>query len=445
MYENMSKQYKILLILLVLVFGVNIIYSFYFKITPAIDARAYDNIAWNIAQGNGYRESADMPFIEDNSIVRVGPGYEFFLAAIYYVFGHNYAAVWVIQALLLALSAFLIFFVSKEVFGKDWNFLIGIIAAVLVGFSPDLITLQGMLMSETLGIFLIILTVYLFFRHINKENPSISGAVLSSISLAFTALVRTPAIFLLLSVIGYYIFRRQWKFLAVFLTVFIILFMPWAIRNYIVFHAFIPTNLAYGLDLAAGNHPGASGELEPHEISGQLIEQYGYLKANSLLLREAVGFIFSHPLEFLKITFYRISIYFSFARPTGFWFHLHGLSRALTLASSAFYSALLFFFGFWGIWKIKDLKEQKLNAQLLLYMLIMMPLAVIGIVVETRYRSSVYPFFAVFAGYGINLLWQKKAEWKPIFYIALLFLANTFFDILRNFGRIIGRIQELIK
>ena len=44
----MSKQYKILLILLVLVFGVNIIYSFYFKITPAIDARAYDNIAWNM-------------------------------------------------------------------------------------------------------------------------------------------------------------------------------------------------------------------------------------------------------------------------------------------------------------------------------------------------------------------------------------------------------------
>ena len=79
--------------------------------------------------------------------------------------------------------------------------------------------------------------------------------------------------------------------------------MPWAIRNYIIFHAFIPTNLAYGLDLAAGNHSGASGELEPHEISGQLIEQYGYLKANSLLLREAVGFIFSHPLEFLKITF----------------------------------------------------------------------------------------------------------------------------------------------
>ena len=79
-WENMDKRLKILLIFSALVFGAGIAYSFYFKITPAIDARAYNDIAWNIAQGNGYRESADVPFEKDNSIVRVGPGYEFFLA-----------------------------------------------------------------------------------------------------------------------------------------------------------------------------------------------------------------------------------------------------------------------------------------------------------------------------------------------------------------------------
>jgi len=441
----MNKQLKILLILLALVFGVNIIYSFYFRITPAIDARAYDNIAWNIAQGDGYRESADASFIEDNSIVRVGPGYEYFLAAIFYVFGHNYPAVWIIQALLLTLSAYMIFLVSKEVLGSNWSFSIGIIAAALVGFSPDLITLQGMLMAETLGIFLIILTVYLFFKYINNESRPVLGIVLLAIGLALTALVRTPAIFLILPIAGYLIFCRQWRSLIILLILFVLLFMPWAVRNYMIFNAFIPTNLAYGLDLSAGNHPGASGELEPHDIGGQLIGQYGYVKANSLLLREAVGFISSHPFEFLKITFYRISIYFSFARPTGFWFHLYGLSRGVTLMTSTLYSVILFIFGFWGIWKIKDLKEQKINAKLLLYMLAMMPLAIIGIVVETRYRSSVYPFFAVFAGYGIDLLWQKKAEWKPFVYIILLLSANALFDILRNFGRIIERIQDLTK
>ena len=440
----MDKQLKFLLIFLALVFGVSIIYSFYFRIVPSVDAGAYDNIAWNIVQGNGYRESADTPFADDNSIVRVGPGYEFFLAAIYYVFGHNYAMVWVIQALLLSLSAFLIFLATKEIFKDNWNFLIGISAAILIGFSPDLITMQGMLMSETLGVFLIILTTYLFFKYLNNERQSVWGTVLLAISLALTVLVRTPALFLVIPMFGYFIFYKKWKSLAIFIILLILLFIPWAARNYMIFRSFIPTNLAYGLDLAAGNHSGASGELEPHEISGQLIGQYGYVKANYLLLREAVGFIFGHPLEFLKITFYRLSIYFSFARPTGFWFHLSGLSRALTLLFSAVYSVIIFIFGFWGIWGIKRLTgEGKERAKYLLTLLIMMPLAVIGIIVETRYRFLVYPFFAVFAAYGINLLAQKKMEWRPAVYIVLLLSANTLFDIFRNFGRIIERVRGL--
>ena len=438
----MGKQPKILLILLALIFGAGIIYSFYFKVVPSVDAGAYDNIAWNIAQGNGYRESAGVPFIEDNSIVRVGPGYEYFLAAIYYIFGHNYAAVWIIQALLLALSAFLIFLVSKEVFGKRWNFLIGITALILVGFSPDLITLQGMLMSETLGIFLITLSVYLFFKLANRENPPVSGVALLAVSSALTALVRTPALFLAVPMAGYFAFYKRWKFLAVFLALFIVLFIPWTVRNYLIFHEFIPTNLAHGLDLATGNHLGASGELEPYELNDRLIGQYGYLKANSMLLKEAIGFIVSHPLEFLKITFYRISMYFSVARPTGFWFHLSGWSRILTLAFSAIYSAMLFFLGFCGIWKIRDLGEKN-NARLLFFMLVMMPLAIIGVVVETRYRSSVYPFFAVFAGYAADLFWQKKAGWKPVIYVALALSANAIFDVYRNFGRIIEKIWLL--
>ena len=33
-------------------------HSFYFKIKPAVDARAYDRIAMNIIGGNGYVEDA---------------------------------------------------------------------------------------------------------------------------------------------------------------------------------------------------------------------------------------------------------------------------------------------------------------------------------------------------------------------------------------------------
>src|SRR3989338_5569494 len=96
-----KTQNLILAIVLAGAFLVSLLYSFYFRIAPAADARAYDNIAWNIVLGNGYRETLDTSLQNDNAIIRVGPGYEMFLAAIYSVFGRNYEAVWIIQALLM--------------------------------------------------------------------------------------------------------------------------------------------------------------------------------------------------------------------------------------------------------------------------------------------------------------------------------------------------------
>ena len=442
----LSKNQRIwLIILLSAIFLVSLSYSFYFQIAPSVDARAYDNIALHLIQGLGYRESIVGDIIGDNAIARVGPGYEFFLAIIYYILGHRYAAVWVIQAALLSLSAFLIFLTTREVFKDSWNYLLGISSLVFIGFSPDLITLQGMLMTETLGVFLVILTTYLFFRCFNKENQSAPSVIFLAISLALATLVRTPAGFLIFPMLTYFIVRRQWKSLLVFIIVFSSLFAPWVIRNYKIYHTFIPTNLAYGIDLAAGNHPGASGELEPYGANDLLIAQYGYVKANSLLVREAAQFIFTHPLEFLKITFYRASIYFSFARPTGFWFHLQGLNKIITLLLSSAYSMIIFVLGFWGIYGAFQLDgEKKQRVSYLLAMLAMMPLAIIGIIVETRYRFLAYPFFSVFAGYGLSELLARRISWRPALYLALLLTANTIFDILKNIDRIKERINNFL-
>ena len=198
-----KKQNLILVLVLLGAFLVSLSYSFYFRIPPAVDAKAYDNIAWNLVLGSGYRESLDTAIQKDNSIIRIGPGYEIFLAVIYYIFGHNYEAVWIAQALISALSALLVFLITKEVFGARWNFLIGITAAVLIGFSPDLVTMQGMLMTETLGVFLIALTAYLFCRYYNAEEKSGASALLLGLAIGSAALVRTPAAFLFFSIAAY--------------------------------------------------------------------------------------------------------------------------------------------------------------------------------------------------------------------------------------------------
>lgn len=428
--------------LCVAVFAVSLAYSFYFRVTPAVDARAYDSIGWNVAQGFGYRESLAGEIEKDNSIIRVGPGYEFFLAAIFYIFGHHYYPVWILQALFLALAAWLAFLTAKEVFGEKFKPVMGLVAAALIGFSPDLITISSMLMTENLGIFMAMLSTYLFFVY--TRRVSIGFAVLFAITASTAVMVRTPLLFLLIPEIGYLVLRRRIKHAAIVFLIAAAPFVPWIIRNYSVYGVFLPTNAASGFNLLVGNHHGATGEQEPYQPLAEYVEKLGYIEANNTATREAVGFIIHNPFEFLKITLYRASIYFSFARPTGFWFHLHGLSKILTLITSAIYSVLLFTFGFWGISQVRKFSgDERRRAMLLLAMLVMMPLALIGIIVETRYRFLCYPFFAVFAGYGFSELLNRRLELKTAVIIFGILFANTAFDVLRNAARIIERIGGL--
>src|SRR3989344_7082224 len=261
-----NKEKKFILFLVLGIFVCALAYSLYFRIEPSVDARAYDNIAWNMVQGNGYKEQASLSYDKDIAILRVGPGYEFFLAGVYFLFGHHYQVIWVINALLLALSAFFVFLITKQIFKEHWSVPLGLVAAGLIGFSPDLITVNGMLMTETLGVFLIILSVYIFFRYIErKEDISIISLIFLAAVFGSAVLVRTPALFLILPLAWYFIRNKLWKELGVFLFVLILVFTPWTVRNYQVYSTFIPTNLAFGYDLLAGNHPGATGELEPYE------------------------------------------------------------------------------------------------------------------------------------------------------------------------------------
>lgn len=446
MTDNFARNKNLYLAaLLLFAFFLSLTYSLYFKIKPSVDARAYDLIAQNIVSRSGYRESLSVPTLEDNSILRVGPGYEFFLAIIFFIFGHHYIAVWTIQAILHVLTAFLVFVMVRKIFSEyEKQDVIGFVSALFIGLSPDLITMSGMLMAETLGVFLVALTLFMFFKSLDGEKILYLRTFITGVAFGMVALVRTPAMLLFLPIAVYFLIKNKIKHLVIFSITVLLVFSPWIIRNYVVYQTFIPTNLAYGIDLAAGNHPGASGELEPYFRNDELIAQYGKIIGTRQLTKEAALFIFNNPGEFLKITANRVSIYFSFARPTGFWFHLSGISQTVTLAFSSIYSALLFIFGFLGIWFYLDNSASYGGKALwLLYMTIMMPLAVIFIMVETRYRFLIYPPLSIFAGIGVSALFNGLVSRRSLLIILALLFSNTALDILKNIDRILSRINSL--
>ncbi len=450
-YRVMSREFSIamrrlaaspIFLLCAGVLLLSLAYSFYFHIPPQVDARGYDNIGWHLAQGLGYRESLDVPIERDIGMVRVGPGYQFFLAGVYKLFGHHYPPVWILQALFLSLSAFFTYLIAKEIFRESWAEFVGLIAAALVGFSPDLITVSAMLLTENVGIFCMILSVYLFLRLLRRGGWQF--AFLFGVVFAVAAIVRTPAVFLFIPIAVVLLATRRWKDLVVAAFAIVMMLTPWTIRNYHLYHAFVPFSVNSGYNIYIGNHPGATGEQDTTPILTDYIDQFGIIKANQIATREGIQYILRDPIGFVRRSIVRASIYFSIARPTGFWFHLHGIAKAITLIASALYAAILFGLGFIGIGSIKKLpRGDRRRALFYSSLLFIMPLSLVGLVVETRYRFPVYPFFAIFAAYGLHLFRERKVSPKLLITVAALLGANTGFDVSENISRIFERISEL--
>lgn len=427
---------KILFIIFLLVFSLSVFHSFYFRVDTSVDAKFYDESGWDLAQGNGY---------SIGSIGRPGPGYEFFLGGIYYIFGHSHQAVWIIQAILLVLVAFVAFLFTKLIFGNLYKPVMGFWAAGFAGFSPDFIVLSSMIMTEMFFVFLT--TVFLILFFLNLKNPKWYFLFLSALLLAFATLTRGNGLFLILPVIAVLSFEKRWKELLGFLIFFVLFMTPWTLRNYAVYGKFRPFNASPGL-LWSGNYPGANGELNPKMPypPGMDDETMPQDEFDDALFRAGVEQIKKHPLEFIKLTLIRASIYFSPVRPSAFWPYLeHNFFAQVFIAvSSSIYAFTVFSLGFFGF--IIARKKVDIVGRRRLYYLLgflaMLPLGVIGLVVETRYRLPVYALFAVLAGGGIFWFLQSWKENCKYFAVsALPFFLNGAFDIFRNWSRILEKLQ----
>lgn len=418
-------------------FAVSLAYSFYFQIQPIVDARAYDNLAWDIARGKGYEAVS--------SIARPGPAYEYFLALIYYIFGHHYAAVWIFQAALLAATAYFVFRVSKFAMPANWHPFIGLLAAGLVGFSPDLITVSAMLMTESLFLFLIVAGTYFFLKNFHSNH--LGWLILSAIFWAGAVLTRSNLLFALLPLIIFLFYKKEFKGLVFFLITLAICFTPWTVRNYLVFGELRPFNAAYAL-LYVGNNPESTGELGPYPLPNGYgdFSKMNQIENDQALYAAGKDYIFSHPLDFARKTIWRVSIYFSSARPFAFWPHLEGIGRLITAIASSAYAGFIFSFGLAGVVLAFSQKLLFSREKLLLLasVFFLVPVPLIFLIVETRYRFPSYPFLAIFASWFAYLLLTRRQEiftsMKRLAFVWLALLGNTIFDVVRNFSRIADRI-----
>jgi 4-amino-4-deoxy-L-arabinose transferase-like glycosyltransferase len=441
--------------LLAICFAVTVAYAFVHQIHPVVDARAYDQIGWNLAQGNGYFEDPSHDPIFDTAIIRVGPLFEYMLAGVYTMFGHHYEPVWVIHAILHTLSALFIYLTAKIVFARlERVETIALWAAGLFAFSPDLIEIAAMLMTETLYLFFFTVLVYYFMWFVESDKGGIQSkfVVLLGVITGLSILARPPVLFILPVIYLYFLLKKKWKEALIVTVAIVAVFTPWSIQNYQTYGQFMPTGGAGVYNFWIGNHEGASGEQVQPQEAVDYIAEHGVIALQDESFRQFTSFVLEHPLEFAKLTLLRVNRYFSVARPMGFWFYQDGWQQLAFILSSVLWSGTLFVLAVAGILKGMSIYKTRLTNCLyakdnpawsyIVYFAMLTPLVLFITVVESRYRFQIYPLLAIFAGYAAVCIFSKKKWWKNKFLLWAMSIigVNTLVDVGLSFGKVIEKL-----
>ena len=302
---------------------------------PILDAAYHDFWARGLARG----EWATLEDFTPEEIVRRPffrpPGYPYFLAAVYRVFGHGYLAPRLIQFGLGLVSCVLIYLAARRWVGPPPALIAAFFSAVYWVF----IYFEGELLDPALSIFSLLVFVNLVMTWKKKLNTAYS--CLSGVALGLFALVRANALLLIPAVILWMVWvlaRRRLRgrslvTAASFLLGSAVVILPVTARNYLVSGEFVLIASNAGSSLLVGNNDRADGTT--HYLPGwgyfdspfdhpatlralerQLGRPIGAAAASAYYTRQALNWIRAHPLDFALLTLRKTALFWGPAEVT---------------------------------------------------------------------------------------------------------------------------------
>jgi hypothetical protein len=446
----MSKKPLIFIFCLItlLSFG----YSLIYQIKPIVDAEAYDEIARNIVTYSTYKATIDSPIELDGAITRIGPGYEIFLASIYAFFGRHFWIIWLLQSILYALTIIMLSQITLKLFPElkdNSKYVYG--AMIFFALLIDMIQLNAMLMTESLFLFLLTLSFYIWsktFEEKFERNPWIWSLLGFILGLLILTRPTGLLIFALILGVSMYRFKRK-NILALCLMtlVFILIQVPWVVRNYRIYHQFIFHSTADGMNILSGNYPGNHGEFNANfPFYKELREKYpSPIDLNTASKAWYRNFVIHHPIQALGVLIEKALILFSLAKTSGFWFHYFGkgdqiFTILLSIIENAIIlgSILLFILHTFK----KNLKEVTRRDLLIFLSLLILIATPIISVIANRHRLPLTVMSLPILSYILFILkneWRKMI-WKIIIVIVILGI-STSIDVYLQFDKFKERIN----
>jgi len=275
------------------------------------DEVVYLTIARNLVEGDGliltpYRKAAFPPL------------YPLFLAGLFQIGVSIFSAARVVQSIFGAVSCLLLMGITKMAFStgnKDGTIDAGIIVAGLMAIYPVLVFYCARLMTETIFIFLILMSIFSLLKSL-RSSHRFGWLGLGGVMMGLGVLCRPTllpfSIFVIVWLVISPIDNKQIiKSVLFFFVPLILVILPWTARNYQVLGGVIPVTSSGGANLYLANNASSTGgttgyrELMKAGVF-HLGENEDEIEYNRYYRDKAFSFIKDNPGQFIRLAFKRL-------------------------------------------------------------------------------------------------------------------------------------------
>ena len=280
------------------IIGLRIIFAFLSadRVSPG-DPNSYLLLAEGLRAGHGL--SIYEPFFAADYRALFPPGYPLLFAAWGLVFGFTTASLLVLNTLTDMVTAGLMMALGKRL-GNEGA---GRAAGFLYLIWPSALFSAPLAQKESLCIMLVVALAVIWPALAERRLSGWQGPVLLGGTAGLLALSQPgwAPIALLFGLV----FIRQFGSVGLLRAgmpgalVAVLMMLPWWVRNWMVFHAFVPLTTSGGASLWIGNNPGATGNWMPPRSDLRGLSEMEYGRRAGAIARD---WIVANPIAFAKLT-----------------------------------------------------------------------------------------------------------------------------------------------
>ncbi len=371
---------------------------------------AFGLIARSIASGHGFGS----PFADTGSSALLPPVYSYLLASIFKIFGietrASILAALSLNSLFSALTCVPVCLLARQAFGgrvakwAGWGW----------AFSPYGVYYGADWAWSTCLVTFELAWLFLFARRLEDSSRTRDWILFGAFG-GFAALTE-PVVLSVVPLLGLWtLYRRYrqnrtWKVpMASAALAALAVMSPWFVRNYELFHKFIPVRSGFGLELYIGNNGYSerwvNSSLHPNHNDAELseYERTGEIAYMDHKLQQAKAYIRSHPAWFAWMTCRRILYMW-----TGYWsFDRAYLKDEPLDPPNIFVNTTMTVLGLLGLWRV--FKRDSALAGRFAIILLVFPLPYYISHPETYYFRPVDPLIVVLAAVTVAA-WNRKDD-----------------------------------